>query len=227
MAKASAIIDRAYGLLGFKDAGEALSGADASLALGVLNDLIDSWNTNKLFIFTTVTVTSTILGVSSSIGQGLTINTPRPVRIPSRGSFVSVGGVDYPIEFINDGQYNSITIKQTASTIPIYAYYDGGLPGNIFFWPYPSQPTSFTLLLEQQLTAFPDLDTDIPLAPGYKKALQESLAEELAPGLRDIPPALARSATKSRQAIRRTNVTVPLLSFGESIGSSFSRFIAG
>jgi len=227
MATASAIIDRAYGLLGYKDAGEALSGADADYALNVLNDMIDSWNTNRLFIFTTQTVTSTVIGVSSSIGPGLTIDTPRPTRIPAQGSFVSVGGVDYPIEFINDAQYNGIAIKSTPSTIPIYAHYDNGVPGRIFFWPFPSVATSFTLLLEQQLTSFADLATDVPLVPGYKKALQESLAEELAPGLREIPAALVRSAAKSRQAIRRTNANVPLLSFGETVGSPFSRFIAG
>lgn len=227
MATASAIIDRAYGLLGYKDAGETLSGADADYGLNVLNDMIDSWNTQRLFIFTTTAVTSTILGLSASIGPGLTINTPRPTMIPAQGSFVSVGGVDYPIEFINDAQYNGIAIKSTPSTIPIYAYYNGGLPSSIYFWPYPSVPTSFTLLLEQQLTAFADLVTDVPLVPGYKKALQESLAEELAPGLRDIPQSLARIAAKSRQAIRRTNANVPLLSFGETVGSPFSRFIAG
>ena len=227
MATASAIIDRAYGLLGFKEAGEVLSSEDANYGLNVLNDLIDSWNTQRLFIYTTTTVTSSVIGLSSSIGPGLTINTPRPTMIPAQGSFVSVGGVDYPIEFINAAQYNGIAIKSTPSTIPIYAHYDNALPGKIFFWPFPSVATSFTLLLEQQLTAFADLVTDVPLVPGYKKALQESLAEEIAPGLCAPPPSLARIAAKSRQAIRRTNVAVPLLSFGENVGSPFSRFIAG
>ena len=120
MATASAIIDRAYSLLGFKAAGEALSADDADYALDALNTLVNGWNSQPLFV---------------------------PL----------VAGV--------------------ATAIP----------------------------------AFANLATDYPLAPGYTKALQYSLAEELAPGVKEVPLSVARMAANARRAIRRNNARVPLL----------------
>ena len=50
MTTALTIINRAYALLGYKAAGEALSGDDAQAGLDALNVLIDSWNTQPLLV---------------------------------------------------------------------------------------------------------------------------------------------------------------------------------
>jgi hypothetical protein len=64
------------------------------------------------------------------------------------------------------------------------------------------------------LTEFADLATNYSLVKGYKKALEYSLAEELAPGIRPLDPLIVRNAANARRAIRRTNVNVPLLNTG-------------
>lgn len=227
MATASDIIDRAYALIGFKDAGEPLSGADAQYALGALNDMIDAWNTQRLFIYAIAEVVATVSGLPVPIGPGMAINTARPVAMEA-GSFARIMGLDYPITWLDDAQYQAIAIKSMASAIPQYAHYDGGNPtGSIYLWPYQATPTELHLMVRQQLTAFPDMATDVPLAQGYKQAIQYSLAEELAPGVRELPALVAKKAALYRRAIRITNVNVPLLQLGGDAGSPMAKFMAG
>lgn len=227
MATASDIIDRAYGLIGFKDAGEPLSGADAQYALGVLNDMLDAWNTQRLFIYTIMEVVASASGRPIAIGPGLAIDTARPVAMEN-GSFARIMGLDYPITWLTSEQYQAIPIKNMAMAIPQYGFYDGGNPtGSIYLWPYQSTPTELHLMVRQQLAAFPDMATDVPLAQGYKQAIQYSLAEELAPGVRELPALVAKKAALYRRAIRITNVSVPLLQLGGAAGSPLARFMAG
>ena len=227
MTTATQIIDRAYTLLGYKDPADALSGQDTSYALEALNDLIDAWNTQTLFIYTTTLVVASASGLPITIGPGSTINTARPVRLPD-GSFARISGIDYPITWINTEQYQSIPLKSTTSTIPIYGFYDGGAPtGNLYFWPYQSTATEYHILVETQLTEFPDLVTDITLTQGYRRALSYSLAEELAAGLRDVPALVVKNAMNARRAIRQANAVVPVLQFANNGTYPLAQFLAG
>jgi hypothetical protein len=227
MTTAAQIIDRAYTLLGYKDPSDALSGQDQSYALDTLNDLIDTWNTQSLYIYTTTEVVATASGLPITIGPAMTLNTPRPVRMIN-GSFARISGLDYAITWIDEEQYQSIPLKSTASTIPIYGFYDSGAPtGNLYFWPFQSAATEYHITVETQLTAFPDLSTDVTLTQGYKRALSYSLAEELAPGLRDVPAIVVKNAINARRAIRQANVVVPSLQFADNGTSPIARFLAG
>lgn len=210
-ASAGSIIDRAYSLLGHKAAGEPLSGDDADYALGVLNGLIDSWNTQRLFIVTVSEVVATVSGVSATIGTGQQFDIGRPIDVET-GAFARLAGIDYPIEWIDRVTYERLTLKTVSSTFPQYAYYNQDLQiGTIYFYPAPSAAIEVHIPLQVQLDAFADQSTKYVLAPGYKRALEYTLAEELAPGLRPIDPQIVRTAQIARRAIRRTNVDVPLM----------------
>ena len=227
MTTALSLIDRAYALIGFKDPGEALSGADAQYALDALNDMIDGWNTQSFFIVSINEVVQTVSGLPITIGPGMMIDVPRPVEMQN-GSFVRIGGVDFPIQWIDREEYNSIAYKGVTSNVPAYGYYDGNLPtGNIYLWPYSLTGAELHLQLNSNLSEFADLATDYTLAPGYRKAISYSLAEELAPGVRELPAQVAKQAFLARKAIRRTNVTVPALASGRGGFSPLARFLSG
>lgn len=212
MTTANQLIERAYALLGYKDPGEALSASDADYALNALNDMIDSWTTQRLFIASVSEVVTSVSGQTVTIGPSMTINVARPVKL-EQGAFVRVSGVDYHIEWIEREQYNSISLKAVSSTIPEFGYYDAAMPtGLIYLWPYSTTPIALHLQLQVQLTEFADLATDYTLAPGYRKAISYSLAEELAPGVREISAMLIKQAALARQAIKRTNARVPVMS---------------
>lgn len=227
MTTASDIIDRAYSLIGYKAAGEAVSGADAQYALAALNDMLDSWNTQRLFIYTITEVIATVSGLPIPIGPAMAINTPRPVKM-EEGSFARIMGLDYPITWLSTEQYQAIPIKAIATAIPQYGFYDGGNPtGAIYLWPYQTTATELHLMVRSQLAAFPDLATDVPLAQGYKQAIQYSLAEELAPGVRELPAQVAKKAALARRAIRMANVEVPFMDLEGQTGSPLARFLSG
>lgn len=212
MTTALTIINRAYSLLGYKAAGEALGAEDTFYALDALNAMVDGWNTQRMFIVTVDDVVGTVSGVSANVGLGQTFDTVRPVTVEN-GAFTRLNGIDYPIEWIDRETYADISLKTVQSSFPQYAFYNNALPiGTVYFYPAPVAPVEVHLPLQVQLTAFADIATDYTLAPGYQKALEYSLAEELAPGIRPVDPPLMRIAANARRAIRRTNVEVPLLS---------------
>lgn len=227
MTTAAQIIDRAYTVLGYKDPADALTGQDTSYALSVLNDLIDSWNTQTLFIYGTTEIVATVSGRPITIGPAMQINTARPIRMMP-GSFARIGGIDYPITWIQEAEYNEIPLKLTASTIPIWGFYDNSSPtGGLYFWPYQATATEYHIVVETQLTQWATLATDIVLTPGYKRALIYSLAEELAPGMRDVPASVTRNAMNARRAIRQLNTVVPMLKFADNGTSPIAQFLAG
>ena len=209
MTTALQIIDRAYSLLGYKAAGEPLSGDDTEYALDALNSMIDGWNTQQNFIVTVNEVIANVSTQSATIGTGLNFDTVRPTGIEN-GTFARLNGVDYPLMEIDREQYERITLKTVYSTFPQYFYYDGNTDiARVWFYPVPAGAVEIHLPCSVYLTQFADTSTDYALVPGYKKALEYSLAEELAPGVRDLPASVARGAINARRAIRRTNVNVP------------------
>lgn len=214
MTTALQIIDRAYSLLGYKAAGEVLSSDDAAYALDALNAMLDGWNTQAMSIVSVGEVVASVSGVSATVGPGLQFDMPRPVRVED-GSFSRVNGIDYPVKWIDRATYAGIALKTVRGYFPQYAYYDANMPtASVFFYPAPVAAVEFHLAVQTQLTSFANLATDYPLAPGYAKALQYSLAEELAPGIKEVPISVVRTAANARRAIRRTNVNVAQLDSG-------------
>lgn len=208
---ALSIIDRAYSLLGHKAAGEPLSAEDADYGLSALNSLIDSWNTQRLFIITVEEVVANVSSISATIGPGQAFDTPRPVDVEN-GAFSRLNGIDYSIEWIDRVTYERLSLKTVSSSFPQYAYYDQDVPvGHVYFYPVPSAAVEVHLPLQVPLSGFDNLSSIISLMPGYDRALVYSLAEELAPGIRPLDPQIVKTAFLARRAIRHTNVDVPLM----------------
>lgn len=228
MTAALDIINRAYSLIGFKAAGEAISGDDAEYALDALNAMVDGWNTQTNFLTDIKEVVASVTGISASIGVGLAFNTVRPTMI-SEGCFSRLNGVDYPLTQISREEYNAIGVKAITGSFPQYFFYDADLRApTVYFFPVPVAAVEVHLQCGQYLAEFADLSTDYLIAPGYRKALQYSLAEELAPGVKQLDPLIVRNAANARRAIRRTNVNVPLLDLGFSrVGFSMYAGFAG
>jgi hypothetical protein len=221
---ALSIINRAAELIGYKDPDETLSGNESNSFLDALNAMVDEWNTKRLYIVASQEIVTTVSGTPISIGTGATINTPRPVRIDD--GFVRLNAVDYPIEWLTQEQYNDIRVKAVAGQIPQYGYYEPSLPaGAVFLWPVP-QNVSLHLIVATQLDEFADLATSYNLAPGYRKALAYSLAEEIAPGRAPLNPLIANKAASARRAIKTANFESPQLDSGPML-TPYSRFVSG
>lgn len=213
MTTALELINRAYTLLGVKDPGQALPGTLTVDALEVLNTMIDSWRTEEFFVYQVNELVYALAPNQQTvtIGPGQQIDTPVPLKI-ERGVFVRSGGIDYQIAVIDRVQYSQIVLKRTGSSYPSAVFYDRAYPfGTLFFWPLPAGAYQLHLPLWLQLSEFSDIETDIQLAPGYRRALEYSLAEELAPGLADVPVSVMKTGIRARANVKRVNRETPVL----------------
>jgi hypothetical protein len=211
MPTALQIIDRSYSMIGLKAAGEPLSADDANYALTAMNSMIDSWNTQRLMIVSIQEVVASISAISATIGPSATFNTTRPIKI-EQGCYTLINNISYPMQVVDRLTYARVTSKTVAATFPAYVYYDDAVPvGTLYFWPIPTAAVEIHIPIQVQLTAFADVSTVYTLAPGYQRALEYSLAEELEPGIKNPSQKLEKQAQNARRAIKRTNAVVPLL----------------
>lgn len=210
MTTALSMIDRAFELIGYKDPGETLSGADSAAGLAALNSMIDAWRRNTLFVYATTYITQSVSGDPITIGSGGTLNTTRPVDIPN-GGFVRVGGLDYGFTMIDREAWANITLKSLNTPWPSFCYYEPALPlGKLYFYPQIATTTELHIPIRQQVGEFADLTTDYTLDAGYKIAMEYSLAEELAIGRVAIDPRITAKGMQYRKNIQRAEI--PLLS---------------
>lgn len=223
MATALDVIKRARRLIKALAVGETLEDELANDGLEALNAMLESWSIDELAVYVTKISTHNLTGVQSfTIGTGGTFNVPRPDRIES--AFTTISGNDYPLQIIDNDQWNSITEKDTSATIPAYLKYDANVPlGNISLFPIPLGG-SLTINTYQPLQRFENL-TDVLVFPsGYERAIASNLAIEIAPEAgAQVSQELARMARDSKAAIMRINARQPVLGMDSSLISN-SRF---
>jgi hypothetical protein len=213
MTTAQTIIARALRMLGVTASGEVPTGAEASDALSVFNSLVQSLGLESLLVFS-----STSLQIAFSKGQASTTIGPtglnvtaRPVRVLST-SYVLSSGFSYPLEVLNDADYNAIYQKDLTAGIPSAIYVDNSMPDTqIFLYPVPAQAVTLQLNYSGRLGTFL-LNDPISLPDGYDRMFAYCLAAELAPeyGLQATPDIL-RGATNAKRVIKRMNMQVPVL----------------
>ena len=114
-------INAALRLIGQLAEGETPSAATSIDALAALNQMLDSWSTERLMIYNTQDqvfdwpageITRTLGPTGDFVGN-------RPVALDDSTYFLDPGtGVSYGIKFINQQQYDGIAVKTVTSTFP-------------------------------------------------------------------------------------------------------------
>lgn len=213
MATALDLIKSAMKKIGVYSIGEDPSADEAEDGLNSLNSMLDSWANENLFVFAKTMDSIPIPASTTSITIGPTGSyvTDRPVKIDA-STYFQLQGVSYPIVLWGELEYNQITVKSTggipAGIFPLMTYPDIELT----FWPVPSDPMTLVLWSNKLIRSFPDLVTDLDLPPGYQRAIEFSLAEEIAPDYEVEPPqTVVRKAAQARKNLKRTNTQVPLM----------------
>ena len=174
------IIKTAMRQIGAIATGETPSAAEAADGLTALNDVLETWSTEKLAVWQQAVLPFTATaGVGAyTIGPSGDFVTPRPVRILSLYS--SIDGVDYPAREWPYTQWQAVGVKGTGSTWPErYAYVNDFPDGRLFLWPVPATALQLQIGIQTELTAAPNLATVLSYPPGYARALHWALAAEL------------------------------------------------
>ena len=227
-------INRALRLLGVLAEGETPSAATAQDSLMALNQMIDSWSTERLSVFSTIdqiinwpvgSINET-LGPTGSLVR-LNGTAVRPVLVDDSTYFKDPGtGVSYGIKLINQQQYNGIAVKTVTSTFPQVMFVNMTYPDvDLFIYPRPTRLLEWHFISVEQLTQPANLSTDILFPPGYLRAFTYNLACEIAPEFGVEPsPQVKRIAMYSKRNLKRINNPDDVMSMPYAIVATRQRF---
>jgi len=222
-------INRALRLIGMLAEGELPSTETANDSLMALNQMIDSWNTERLAVFCTQDQVFTWPAglVSRTLGPTGNFVGLRPVLLDDSTYYRDPGtGVSFGIKFINQQQYNGIAVKTVTSTYPQVIFVNNTFPDvEMFVYPRPTRDLEWHFVSVQELDKPATLTTVLYYPPGYLRAFTYALAMELAPEFGVEPsPQVQRIAMTSKRDLKRINNPDDVMSLPYAIVATRQRF---
>jgi len=183
----SDIIHDALSLIGAIDPVESVEAEDYFICRRFLNMLVKLLATKaNLWVTTNVDHTLTPGTESYTVGAGLNIDTPKPMRLIYA---MRTDSNDIPIEVVSRDEYMSLPTKDTQSAC-LQIYYDRQLAnGVLYVWPTgDTNNTALTLTFKRPLEDF-DLKANTPDLPQeWYLPLVYNLAVKIAPIFDGVVP---------------------------------------
>jgi hypothetical protein len=222
-------INGALRLLGILAEGEVPSAETSQDALVALNQMIDSWNTERLSVYSTQdqvfswppNVLSRTLGPTGDfVGN-------RPILLDDSTYFKDPSnGISFGIKFVNQQQYNGIAVKTVTSTYPQVMWINMSYPDiEMYVYPKPTKLLEWHFVSVEELTQPATLATNLHFPPGYLRAFKYNLACEIAPEFGVEPsPTVQRIAMASKRNLKRINNPDDIMSLPYSIVATRQRF---
>jgi hypothetical protein len=195
-------------LIGQLAEGEQPSADTAQDALAALNQMIDSWNTERLSVFSTQDQVFTwpAGALSRTLGPTGDFVGNRPVLLDD-ATYFRVNNVSYGIKFINQQMYDGIAVKTVTSTYPQVMFTNMTFPDiTMYVYPVPLSDLEFHFISVEELTKPASLSTTLAFPPGYLRAFKYNLACEIANEFGVEPPqTVQRIAMTSKRNLKRIN----------------------
>ncbi len=222
-------INSALRLIGQLAEAETPSAAASQDALAALNQMIDSWNTERLAVFSTQdqvfswppNVLSRTLGPSGDfVGN-------RPILLDDSTYFIdTASGISYGIKIINQQQYDGIAVKTVTSTYPQVIWVNMTYPNiEMYVYPKPTKVLEWHFISVEELTKPALLSTTLAFPPGYLRAFKYNLACEIAAEFGVEPsPQVQRIAMTSKRNLKRINNPDDVMSIPYAIVGTRQRF---
>jgi hypothetical protein len=222
-------INGALRLIGMLAEGETPSAATAQDALSALNQMLDSWNTERLSVFSTQdqvfswtpgAITKTLGPTGDFVGN-------RPILVDDASYFRDPqSGISFGIKIINQQQYDGIAVKTVTSTYPQVMWVNMEFPNiSMTVYPVPTKVLEFHIVSVTELMDVPNLSTDIYMPPGYLRCFKYNLACEIANEFGvEPPPNVARIAMTSKRNLKRINNPDDIMAMPYSIVATRQRY---
>ena len=229
MTTAGDIIDGSLRLLGVLAEGETPSAETSQDALAAMNQMIQSWNTERLAVFSTQDQIVTwpagertrTLGPTGDIVANplITIDDSTYFKDPATG-------ISYGLKLINQQQYNGIAVKTVTSTYPQVLWVNMSYPDiEMYVYPVPTKVLEFHVVSVEELTQPAGLATTLAFPPGYLRCFRYNLACELAPEFGTEPSRqVQRIAMTSKRNLKRINNPDDIMALPYSIVGTRQRF---
>ena len=229
MTTAGDIINGSLRLIGVLAEGETPSSETAQDALTAMNQMIDSWNTERLSVFSTQDqVRSWPPGaISRTMGPTGDFVANRPVLIDDATYFRDpASGISYGIKLINQQQYDGIAVKTVTSTYPQVLWVNMTFPDiEMYVYPVPTKVLEFHIISVEELSQPANLATTLAFPPGYLRAFRYNLACEFAPEFGVEPSRqVSRIAMTSKRNLKRINNPDDIMALPYSIVGTRQRF---
>ena len=222
-------INRALRLIGMLAEGELPSTETANDCLVALNQMIDSWNTERLSVFSTKDQVFTWPAgfINRTLGPTGNFVGNRPILLDDATYYRDAStNVSYGIKMINQQQYDGIAVKTVTSTYPQVLFINMTYPDvDMYIYPRPTRDLEWHFISVEELTQPATLQTVLAFPPGYLRAFTYSLAMEIAPEFGVEPsPQVQRIAMTSKRDLKRINNPDDVMSMPYAIVSSRQRF---
>ena len=229
MSTARDLIGDAHRLLGLVSSGNALPESVYQDNLVALNQMIDSWNTERLSVFATQdqvfswpasTIKRTLGPTGNFVGN-------RPVLVDDATYFRDpLTNVSFGVRIINQQQYDGIAVKTVTSTYPQIIWVNMTYPDiEMYVYPVPTRVVEWHFISVEELIKPASLTTTISFPPGYLRAFRYNLAMELAPEFGVEPsPQVQRIAMTSKRNLKRINNPDDVMSMPYAIVATRQRF---
>ena len=222
-------INGALRLLGVLAEGETPTAAMSNDGLTALNQMVDSWNTEKLMIFNTQDQIFNWPAdeIRRTLGPSGDFVGNRPVLLDDSTYYRDPStNVSFGIKMINQQQYNGIAVKTVTSTYPQVMWINMEYPDiSMTIYPKPTRTLEWHFISADELTQPALLATNLYFPPGYLRAFRYNLACEIAPeyGI-EPPPTVGRIAMTSKRNLKRINNPDDIMSLPYSLVATRQRF---
>jgi hypothetical protein len=221
-------INRALRLLGILAEAETPSAAMSQDALMAMQQMIESWNTERLSVFSTQDQVFTWPAslISRTLGPTGDFVGNRPILVDDATYFKAPSGVSYGIKMINQQQYNGIAVKTVTSTFPQVMWVNMTFPNiEMYVYPRPTQNLEWHIVSVEELTSPVTLATALHFPPGYLRAFTYNLAMEFAPEFGVEPsPQVQRIAMTSKRDLKRINNPDDVMALPYALVANRQRF---
>lgn len=196
--------------------GRHLTDRDAQVALVYLQELIDSWQIERLSIYTVARTSFTLVASTQTRTIGPSAQyavTPKPIYLAS-AMVIPVGStIEQPVHIWERQRWLAEPQKSLTDLVPRAVYMEPGVTTNVLnFWPIPTTPATLWLGLPTGLVGFADLTTSYTFPPGYHEAFRTELSKRLCrPFGKPIDEDLKNEAKLAFGRIQRVNDDGPPL----------------
>lgn len=231
--------------------GQTPDAEDANDAFDLLNMMLAQWNRRRWLVYHLIDVATSALGASSyRIGPGQAFDTRGRIIGIERAYFrlnpssdqnndfslefgadfgpphvIAAGVVDVPLAVLTSREDYSAIAMKGLSGFPAAVWLDANYPaGELYVWPAPSSG-EIHVVVQEQLSAFPDLVTDIALPDEYREALYYNLVVRLRSAYgRPSDPVVATLARTALNTIRNANAQIATLGMPDTMPLGYGRF---
>ncbi len=222
-------INRALRLLGVLAEGEVPSAETSQDALMSLNQMLDSWSTERLSVYNTIDQMFTWPAgeITRHLGPSGEFVGLRPVLLDDSTYYRDPQtNVSYGIKFINQQQYDGIAVKTVTATYPQVMWINMEHPNiSMTIYPKPTRDLEWHFISVQELSQPAQLSTVLSFPPGYLRAFTYNLAMELAPEFGVEPsPQVQRIAMTSKRNLKRINNPDDVMSMPYPLIATRQRF---